>query len=135
MSAAPDAPLGPCPVVHPGLSCAQYEIRLNDLEKEAAVPETPCPTCSGPSRETVGMVCQTCGTDYAPDAWLYPRLPDGIALHVCLTCGAAVPAKGIDMHEQWHRNAAGSAIDAHDRIDQLEKPAHTPAGKVIECQR
>lgn len=27
---------------------------------------TPCPTCSGPSRETVGMVCQTCGTDYGP---------------------------------------------------------------------
>jgi hypothetical protein len=26
-----------------------------------------CPTCSGPTRETVGMVCQTCGTDYAPD--------------------------------------------------------------------
>lgn len=26
----------------------------------------PCPTCSGPTRETVGMVCQTCGTDYAP---------------------------------------------------------------------
>lgn len=25
----------------------------------------PCPTCSGPTRETVGMVCQTCGTDYA----------------------------------------------------------------------
>ena len=25
-----------------------------------------CPTCSGPFRETVGMVCQTCGTDYAP---------------------------------------------------------------------
>lgn len=24
----------------------------------------PCPTCSGPQRETVGMVCQTCGTDY-----------------------------------------------------------------------
>lgn len=24
----------------------------------------PCPTCSGPTRETVGMVCQTCGTDY-----------------------------------------------------------------------
>lgn len=23
-----------------------------------------CPTCSGPVRETVGMVCQTCGTDY-----------------------------------------------------------------------
>jgi hypothetical protein len=24
----------------------------------------PCPTCSGTVRETVGMVCQTCGTDY-----------------------------------------------------------------------
>lgn len=26
--------------------------------------EPPCPTCTGPLRETVGMVCQTCGTDY-----------------------------------------------------------------------
>jgi hypothetical protein len=24
-----------------------------------------CPTCQMASRETVGMVCQTCGTDYA----------------------------------------------------------------------
>lgn len=29
---------------------------------------TRCPTCTGQTRETVGMVCQTCGTDYAPDA-------------------------------------------------------------------
>lgn len=29
--------------------------------------EIPCPTCSGPIRETVGMVCQACGTDYAAD--------------------------------------------------------------------
>jgi len=27
-----------------------------------------CPTCSGPCRETVGMVCQTCGTDYGTPA-------------------------------------------------------------------
>jgi hypothetical protein len=27
--------------------------------------DAPCPTCSGPVRETVGMVCQSCGTDYA----------------------------------------------------------------------
>lgn len=27
-----------------------------------------CPTCSGPVRSTVGMVCQTCGTDYATPA-------------------------------------------------------------------
>ena len=26
--------------------------------------DVPCPTCSGPIRETVGLVCQTCGTDY-----------------------------------------------------------------------
>ena len=25
----------------------------------------PCPTCSWPNRETVGMVCQTCGWDYS----------------------------------------------------------------------
>lgn len=25
---------------------------------------TPCPTCSGLFRETVGLVCQTCGTNY-----------------------------------------------------------------------
>jgi hypothetical protein len=25
-----------------------------------------CPTCQGRSRETVGMVCQTCGRDYSP---------------------------------------------------------------------
>jgi hypothetical protein len=27
-------------------------------------PGAGCPTCSGPLRSTVGMVCQTCGTDY-----------------------------------------------------------------------
>lgn len=26
--------------------------------------EDECPTCEGPIRETVGLVCQTCGTDY-----------------------------------------------------------------------
>lgn len=31
---------------------------------EAAEARAGCPTCEGPSRETVGMVCQTCGTDY-----------------------------------------------------------------------
>jgi len=27
-----------------------------------------CPTCTGPIRETVGLVCQTCGTDYGTPA-------------------------------------------------------------------
>lgn len=26
-----------------------------------------CPTCQGSSRETVGMVCQTCGHDYGTE--------------------------------------------------------------------
>ena len=25
----------------------------------------PCPTCTGPIRETTNMICQTCGTDYS----------------------------------------------------------------------
>lgn len=33
-----------------------------------------CPICSGPVRETVGMVCRTCGTDCAPA----DRAQDGI---------------------------------------------------------
>ena len=27
-------------------------------------PDAPCPTCAFPRRETVGLVCQTCGRDY-----------------------------------------------------------------------
>lgn len=49
---------------------------LDSAAEPAARPavDAPCPTCSGPSRETVGMVCQTCGRDYGspstiPDAW------------------------------------------------------------------
>lgn len=29
-----------------------------------SVHKLPCPTCAWPNRETVDMVCQTCGTDY-----------------------------------------------------------------------
>ncbi len=32
--------------------------------RAVAIGNRECPTCSWPSRETVGMVCQTCGTDY-----------------------------------------------------------------------
>jgi hypothetical protein len=49
-------------------------VAANDRVPEQRAGEA-CPTCSGPSRETVGMVCQTCGTDYAtpePDAWRDP---------------------------------------------------------------
>lgn len=37
-----------------------------------------CPTCTGPTRETVGLVCQTCGRDYGdPAPWTGPAL-DGV---------------------------------------------------------
>jgi hypothetical protein len=37
----------------------------DDPEETGDVIRLACPTCSGPVRETVGMVCQTCGTDYS----------------------------------------------------------------------
>jgi hypothetical protein len=52
----------------------------DDPEETGDVIRLPCPTCSGPVRETVGMVCQTCGTDYStspplridPSLYRYP---------------------------------------------------------------
>lgn len=38
--------------------------RLKQKRIEELQAARPCPTCSGPTRETVGMVCQTCGIDY-----------------------------------------------------------------------
>jgi hypothetical protein len=50
-------------------------------DTENCVIRLPCPTCSGPVRETVGMVCQTCGTDYStsPPLRIQPNLyPRGV---------------------------------------------------------
>lgn len=44
--------------------CA-YHLAAERLLNEHA--DDPCPTCSPPTRRTVGMVCPDCGTDYAPD--------------------------------------------------------------------
>ncbi len=41
-----------------------YELVPITPEQADAARRRWCPTCSGPIRETVGMVCQTCGTDY-----------------------------------------------------------------------
>jgi len=38
-------------------------VRLADILASVDAP-APCPICQGPSRETVGLVCQTCGRDY-----------------------------------------------------------------------
>lgn len=37
----------------------------------------PCPTCQGFSRETVGMVCQTCGRDFMDTDLRFLFGPDG----------------------------------------------------------
>jgi hypothetical protein len=51
--------------------------------RESVTRPKPCPTCSWPSRETVGLVCQTCGRDYSTaDAAAGPE-PDW----VCIDCG------------------------------------------------
>ncbi|GAA0494694.1 hypothetical protein Ade02nite_19890 [Paractinoplanes deccanensis] len=80
-----------------------------------------CPTCSGPSRETVGMVCQTCGTDYAADESGFARLQPGADLHVCLTCCAVVVRNGIEFHERWHDAISSVAIETTRRVARLER--------------
>jgi hypothetical protein len=57
---------------------AREELARREREEGAV---EPCPTCSWPSRETVGLVCQTCGTDYNtyaanPPADLTARMVD-----------------------------------------------------------
>lgn len=60
-----------------------------------------CPTCSGSIRETVGMVCQTCGTDYAPPDESAPE-PDDTAESGdgyeddCLRTAQEVHARGVN---------------------------------------
>jgi DNA-binding CsgD family transcriptional regulator len=41
------------------------EVRALAEEAARRLADDPCPTCTGPLRETVGMICQTCGTDYS----------------------------------------------------------------------
>jgi hypothetical protein len=58
-----------------------------DLEPE------PCPTCNGRIRETVGMVCRTCGHDYAADD---PQEP------------AEIPSREV---EDAHREGFGAGVE------------------------
>lgn len=71
----------------------------------------PCPTCTGPVRETVGMVCQTCGTDY----------------------GAASTCEGCN---RVRRGMAGGC-PRHDAVFGTEQPADsctcTKAGPDPDC--
>lgn len=53
--------------VLPAIATEPRRILRAALDRMTTDRQNGCPTCSGPSRETVGMVCQTCGTDYATD--------------------------------------------------------------------
>jgi hypothetical protein len=45
---------------------ARVRWRMDDAATSLVlvVDTAPCPTCTGPTRETTGLVCQTCGHDY-----------------------------------------------------------------------
>ncbi len=51
----------------------------------AGSPALGCPTCTGPIRETVGLVCQTCGTDYGTPQKLTSCEP--VTCRTCLRPG------------------------------------------------
>jgi hypothetical protein len=38
----------------------------------------------------------------APDGYRKPLLSDEVALYTCLTCGAAVMLKAVELHNTWH---------------------------------
>ena len=84
--------------------------------------EHPCPTCSGPTRETVGMVCQTCGTDYNPKGRLV-FVPEGHAFYTF-----PIPAATEDPRDDATKildamagPLRGAAAHVQDLIDHDER--------------
>lgn len=76
----------------------------------------PCPTCSGPIRHTVGMVCQTCGTDYgATTETTTPTVDvDDPVSRLTAECAR--------MSGEWTREVAGlhaQLADARRELDEL----------------
>lgn len=110
-------------------------------ERADGPPAKPCPTCSGPSRETVGMVCQTCGTDYAPltereqgwaDAWAevltFARerasAGPGVVGHV-----EVVGTRGVDITYSGETNAEGDLLGRMEPIQPwMRRQAEPGAG-------
>jgi hypothetical protein len=78
----------------------------------------PCPTCSGPIRETVGMVCQTCGTDYG--ATPAPESCQAIAERI-----AAAIAMNIDGWIVWLAVQADEASERHQAACRQNTPKET----------
>ena len=82
-----------------------------------SVTRLPCPTCSGPSRETVGMVCQTCGTDYGPPDDPVAFVCGGVSMSDDDRAALADIARAAIRHEERRRAALTleerAAEDAH----------------------
>lgn len=89
-------------------------------ERLAALVEAePCPGCSGPVRRTVGMVCQTCGKDYAPrEAVLPERIVDLIR---DLT----------DPDDCWFDHHGGCQAHGYLSLEPGEKCPHAEAKEVL----
>jgi len=84
--------------------------------------EHPCPTCSGPIRETVGMVCQTCGTDYNPKGRLV-FVPEGHAFYTFPVPAITDSATddGAQILDHIAGPLRGAAAHVQDLIDHDER--------------
>ena len=83
--------------------------------------EHPCPTCTGPTRETVGMVCQTCGTDYNPKGRLV-FVPEGHAFYTFPIPAATEDARddATKILDAMAGPLRGAAAHVTDLIDEGE---------------
>lgn len=53
-----------------------------------------------------------------PALTLFPPLPEGAVLHVCLICGGVIADR--DFHDEWHRETDATTIATARRLDSLE---------------
>lgn len=78
-----------------------------------------CLTCSGPSRETVGLVCQTCGTDYGTPDYT-PTTDQIIALRRCHLSGRST---GLTLAQVRDVLAAVGPLIWNDAYEDARKSA------------
>ena len=87
-----------------------------DLPTVEVLPAAPCPTCSGSRRETVGMVCQTCGTDYVEVERLRALCDDDLRRHRAgrAAVGALTAERDNAREDEIAaRRVASAAVKAH----------------------
>lgn len=105
-----------------------HEVHQTSARIRARAARPPCPTCSGPSRETKGLVCQTCGTDYGSPVHAPP--PWGVApalLADLYSLGreygpASVALAAVQVAVDGEAHAVRQELaEAHGRIAELEQ--------------